>query len=63
MKNEHEQQNICRGSLEFSALQFQLLAQFIFQKVRNQEGIAKRKDYSFTLNKRANERQPGREKK
>lgn len=63
MKNEHSHQNVCRGSLERSAFQFQLITQFIFQKVRNQEGICESEDYSFTMNKRANERRPGPEKK
>lgn len=63
MKNEHGQQNVCRVSLECSAFQLQLIAQFIFQKVRNQTGILETKDYSFTLKNRVNGRQLGREKK
>lgn len=63
MRCEQMQQYVCRGSLECAAFQFQLIAQFIFQKVRNQEGICETKDYSFTVNKGANERQPGRETK
>lgn len=47
MKNEHEEQNVCRGSLQCSAFQFQLIVQFIFQKVRNLEGVWERQDYSF----------------
>lgn len=57
MKNEHVEKNVFRGSLQCSAFQFQLIAQFIFQKVRNQEGIWETKDYSFTVDNRANERQ------
>lgn len=50
MKNEHEQDNVCRGSLECSAFQFQLITQFIFQKVKTQRGI-------YSVNNRANEKQ------
>lgn len=63
MKNEREHENVCRDSLECSAFQFQLITQFIFQKVRNQRGIREEKKSFFkAVNNRANERQPGREK-
>lgn len=50
MKNEPEQDNVCRGSLGCSAFQFQLKTQFILQKVRNQRQI-------YAVNNRANEKQ------
>lgn len=52
VKDENKGQNVCRASLECSAFQFQLIAQFIFRKVRNQGGIQETKDYSIAVRER-----------